>query len=88
MRLNRIPSPLTQNIFQYSFIRKNVFQHFVNRKNINLTGLGIKKIESYVFYKCTGLEIVKLGEDLEIIEDNAFEGCTDLKVLELPKKLR
>ena len=87
---SRIPSSLISNAIQYSLIRHASFQHFVNLKNVSLRGKGlhIKKLESYVFYKCRGLENIRLGEELEEIEDHAFEGCIGLKILELPKNLR
>ena len=48
----------------------------------------LEKIEFGAFECCTGIEKLKLSNNLKKIDDFAFWGCTSLKTVEVPKSVR
>lgn len=55
--------------------------------NIEISG-SVKRLGIQAFYDCTSLESVSFaGEGLEVIENNAFTGCTSLATINLPHSI-
>ncbi len=53
-----------------------------------IIGTGIKELEYAAFYYSKKLEVIRFSEGLEKIGDMAFQGCTSLKEVKLPKGLK
>ncbi|MBQ7115656.1 MAG: leucine-rich repeat protein [Clostridia bacterium] len=45
------------------------------------------KINSYVFYKCSSFESVKIGKNVKSIGDYSFLGCTNIVTIEIPEEV-
>ncbi len=42
-------------------------------------GKGTTEVAQYLFYRCTGLEQIRIPDTVTVIETSAFDVCTDLK---------
>ncbi len=65
---------------------------FTNNQNLTKVNISnsIKTIGSSAFKSCTSLTSVNFDKDskLDIVQDNTFEACSELKVINLPKSLK
>lgn len=50
---------------------------FANRNNLRNVWIDTTAIGKYAFYGCTGLQILVLNNNIEIIPDGAFAGCVN-----------
>lgn len=58
-----------------------------NLKEINFNGDRIEHIGSSAFQDCTNLQIIKLPNEVSIIEQEAFQNCEQLLSITLPSTL-
>lgn len=49
---------------------------------------GVKKIDYYAFAYCDELISVKLGEGIDSIHSNVFDGCLQLKEINFPSTIK
>lgn len=49
---------------------------------------GVKNVSTGLFYKCAQLSDVNLSESITSIEQSAFNGCTALKTIRIPPKVK
>ena len=56
-----------------------------NLKKITLPD-SVLEIESYAFYKCSALESIEFGKNICRIGRAAFQGCSNLKRVNVPDK--
>lgn len=61
---------------------------FSNCENIQsvILGLNVSQIDEWAFYRCSSLEEVELA-NISIIGDNAFNGLSAIKQIDLPESL-
>ena len=60
---------------------------FNNCPNLKTVEVNATKISEYAFSMCTSLENVKLGDELKVIEKNAFEECRELTEIVIPESV-
>ena len=48
---------------------------------------SVTSIESYAFYRCTGLSTILIPNSITSIGRNAFSGCTNLTTIDIPKSI-
>jgi len=49
---------------------------------------GTKVISGYAFSYCTGLVAIEFSEEVEVIKEGVFVGCSNLEALNFPKSLK
>lgn len=70
-------------------IQNNVFEYCSNITSVTVNA-KIKKIPQYCFRECTGLTSISFGEEvttIEIIDNHAFYGCTQLGKIIIPNSV-
>lgn len=56
-------------------------------KSLTIVGSGVNKLYTSYFYNMTALETFVMSNSIETIEDNAFNGCENLKNITLSNNL-
>ncbi len=67
-------------------IKKNAFRHTELRRVVVHDNVEI--IERCAFYKCSSLVAMYLPSSLKKIGDNAFAGCSNLRILSMPPQMK
>jgi hypothetical protein len=68
-------------------IGESAFQSCTLLREIIIT-TSVRVIHRFVFYRCSNLNAVSLGEGLEEISDNTFYECMSLHEIVIPSRVR
>lgn len=63
-------------------IKSQAFAYCPKLKQIDLSGEGVTILENFVFYNCSALEEVRLGNIVSEMKQRVFQGCENLKVID------
>lgn len=63
-------------------IKSQAFSFCPKLKQIDLSGQGVTILENFVFYNCSALEEVRLGNIVSEMKQRVFQGCENLKVID------
>lgn len=63
-------------------IKSMAFAFCPKLKQIDLSGQGVTILENFVFYNCSALEEVRLGNIVSEMKQRVFQGCENLKVID------
>ena len=70
------------------YIKSAAFYNCKNLKNVNFLGEGLKSIGKTAFQNCGSLEIIRLPNSVEYIDDYAFKDCAGLKYIYIGNNLK
>jgi len=73
-------------LLQYPANKSDV-EYNINTKTWNSSELDVRRVEAYAFENADNLELVRLGDQVNIIGKAAFSNCTHLKKIEISKNV-